>query len=103
MNNREQFAADLLDSSPQRAIQHLRVDIQRGVDVRVTHELCHDVAGTSASASVLTAQGLQQMPLSSVARELIAAPRWMGRGDSRVVLDVLPHSYLNLARLVGTA
>ena len=45
VSNGEQFAADPLDGVAQRPIQHLRVHIQRRVDVGLTRQLCDHFAG----------------------------------------------------------
>ena len=45
VNNREQFAADLVDGGPQRPVQNLRVHVQRRVDVGVPHQLSDDFPG----------------------------------------------------------
>ena len=42
VNNSEQFAADLVDGLAQRSVEHLRVHVQRCVDVGVTHQLRDD-------------------------------------------------------------
>jgi hypothetical protein len=45
VNNCEQFAADPVDRGAQRSVEHLRVHVQRGVDVGVPHDLGDDLAG----------------------------------------------------------
>ena len=47
VNNSEQFVADLVDGFAERSIEHLRVHVQRRVDVGVTHQLRHDFAWQS--------------------------------------------------------
>src|SRR6188768_3016054 len=44
VNNSEQFAADLFDRLAERSVEHLRVHIQRRVDVGVTHQLRDNLA-----------------------------------------------------------
>ena len=45
VNNCEQFTSDFVRRGPQGAVEDLRVDIQRRVDVGVSHELSDDLAG----------------------------------------------------------
>jgi len=45
VNNCEQFAADLLDGVTRRAVKHLRVHVQRRIDVGMAHPLRDHLAG----------------------------------------------------------
>ena len=42
LNNSDQFAADLVDGLAERSVEHLRVHVQRRIDVGVTHQLRDD-------------------------------------------------------------
>jgi len=42
VNNCDQFAADLVDGLAERSVEHLRVHVQRRVDVGVTYQLRND-------------------------------------------------------------
>jgi hypothetical protein len=64
VNNSEQFAAHLVDRVAKRSVEHLRVHVQRRIDVGVTHQLRDDFAGHAsivrppASADDTTGKGM---------------------------------------------
>jgi len=45
VNNREQFAADPFGGAPQGSLKHLRVHVQRRIDVGVSYELRDQLTG----------------------------------------------------------
>ena len=87
VNKSEQFAADLFDGLPHRSIQHLRVHVQRRIDVRVTPSTARPPCRarlcrvTTTSTCVGTpARSPEEVPQPRACREHVP-PQYVVRGD----------------------